>query len=61
MREFKVIQMNAAGTGLEEEFVMFRDFETADQWARHKNSKRPGTVIDIEPTNFTVSEHKYEF
>lgn len=61
MREFKVIRMNAARTGLVEEELMFRDMDAADNWANDENAKQPGAVVDVQETDFNVNESKYEY
>jgi hypothetical protein len=60
MREYKVIRMNAAGNKLQEEEVMFSDFEAADKWAARKNAERPGSVVDLEDIT-AADESKYEY
>ena len=60
MREFKVIRMNTARTGLYEDYVMFEDFETADTWATKKNDEVEGSVVDISEMPHQ-EELKYEY
>jgi len=60
MREFKVTQMNFAKNKLVENYVMFSDYQTADDWAIAKNDEREGSVLDIEDVT-SHNDSKYEF
>lgn len=60
MREFKVIRMNTARTKLYEDFVMFEDLKTADEWATKKNEEFEGSIVDIEEMP-GQDELKYEY
>jgi len=60
MREFKVIRMNVARTALYDDYLMFKDMETADTWAMERNKKFEGNVVDITEVP-GQDELKYEY
>ena len=60
MREFTVIRMNAAGTKLVEEELMFADMAAADKWAIGVDSDQAISLAEYSKAILTSAEKRID-